>query len=192
MMYDERFVTPMRQELVELGVEEMRTPEEVDAKLKDSKGTTLVVVNSICGCAARNARPAVAMALQHATRPDAVTTVFAGQDLDATEIDHFLDFFEDFFFGVHVGAVPAREAVKRAELALHPASVGVVNVAAGDISHHVAGVLPLTDGIGQQAQFVQVGVVHQAQPVIVGQALASVYLVGDIVDGRGVRSGLCF
>ena len=59
-MYDERIVTPMRQELTRLGVEEMRTPDEVDAKLKDSKGTTLVVVNSVCGCAARNARPAVA------------------------------------------------------------------------------------------------------------------------------------
>jgi putative YphP/YqiW family bacilliredoxin len=84
-MYDERFVTPMRQELTRLGVEEMRTPDEVDVRLKDSKGTTLVVVNSICGCAARMARPAVAMALQHATRPDHLTTVFAGQDADATE-----------------------------------------------------------------------------------------------------------
>jgi putative YphP/YqiW family bacilliredoxin len=85
MMYDERFVTPMRQELTQLGVEEMRTPEEVDAKLKDGKGTTLVVVNSICGCAARNARPAVARALQHTVKPDALTTVFAGQDIQATQ-----------------------------------------------------------------------------------------------------------
>ena len=84
-MYDERFVTPMRQELTQLGVEEMRTPEEVDAKLKDSKGTTLVVVNSICGCAARNARPAVARALQHTVKPDSLTTVFAGQDIPATQ-----------------------------------------------------------------------------------------------------------
>jgi putative YphP/YqiW family bacilliredoxin len=84
-MYDERYVTPMRQELTQLGVEEMRTPEEVDAKLKDSKGTTLVVVNSICGCAARNARPAVARALQHAVKPDSLTTVFAGQDIPATQ-----------------------------------------------------------------------------------------------------------
>jgi putative YphP/YqiW family bacilliredoxin len=84
-MYDERFVTPMRQELTRLGVEEMRTPNEVDARLKDAKGTTLVVVNSICGCAARMARPAVAMALQNPTKPDHLTTVFAGQDADATE-----------------------------------------------------------------------------------------------------------
>ena len=84
-MYDERYVTPMRQELTQLGVEELRTPEEVDARLKDAKGTTLVVVNSICGCAARMARPAVAIALQHETKPDHLTTVFAGQDPDATE-----------------------------------------------------------------------------------------------------------
>ena len=84
-MYDERFVTPMRHELTRLGVQEMRTPDEVDARLKDAKGTTLVVVNSICGCAARMARPAVAMALQNETKPDHLTTVFAGQDADATE-----------------------------------------------------------------------------------------------------------
>src|SRR4051812_36724818 len=82
-MYDERFVTPMRQELTRLGVEEMRTPQEVDARLKDSRGTTLVVVNSVCGCAARNARPAVASALQHEKKPDQLTTVFAGQDTEA-------------------------------------------------------------------------------------------------------------
>jgi len=84
-MYDERFVTPMRQELTRLGVEELRSPDEVDAQLKDAKGTTLVVVNSICGCAARMARPAVAMALQHSAKPEHLTTVFAGQDPDATE-----------------------------------------------------------------------------------------------------------
>jgi putative YphP/YqiW family bacilliredoxin len=84
-MYDERFVTPMREELTQLGVEEMRTPEEVDAKLTDPKGTTLVVVNSVCGCAARNARPAVARALQHPVKPDRFTTVFAGQDVLATQ-----------------------------------------------------------------------------------------------------------
>ena len=83
-MYDERFVTPMRQELTRLGVEEMRTPAEVDQKLKDAKGTTLVVVNSVCGCAARNARPAVKSALEHDKKPEHLTTVFAGQDTDAT------------------------------------------------------------------------------------------------------------
>jgi putative YphP/YqiW family bacilliredoxin len=84
MSYDERLVSPMRQELTRLGVEEMRTPDEVDAKLGDTRETTLVVVNSICGCAARNARPAVALALRGEKRPAVLTTVFAGQDLDAT------------------------------------------------------------------------------------------------------------
>jgi len=83
-MYDERFVTPMRQELTRLGVEELRTPADVDALLKDASGTTLVVVNSVCGCAARNARPAVATALRHAVKPNHLATVFAGQDVEAT------------------------------------------------------------------------------------------------------------
>lgn len=84
MMYDERFVTPMREELTRYGIEELRSAAEVDAKLKDQSGTTLVVVNSVCGCAARNARPAIASALQHAVKPDHLYTVFAGQDVDAT------------------------------------------------------------------------------------------------------------
>ena len=84
MMYDERFITPMRQELTVLGIEELRTAADVDAKLQDSQEPTLVVVNSMCGCAARNARPAVATALQHSTRPSRLFTVFSGQDADAT------------------------------------------------------------------------------------------------------------
>ena len=86
MMYDERFIAPMREELTRIGFAEMRTPEEVDAKIPNAKGTTLVVVNSMCGCAARNARPGVALALQQTqARPDNLTTVFAGQDAPATE-----------------------------------------------------------------------------------------------------------
>ena len=84
MMYDERFVTPMRQELTRLGVEEIRSAADVDARLKDAPGTTLVVVNSVCGCAARNARPAIAAALRHSVKPEHLTTVFAGQDVEAT------------------------------------------------------------------------------------------------------------
>jgi putative YphP/YqiW family bacilliredoxin len=84
-LYDERFIAPMRAELTRLGVRELRTADEVDAALKDAHGTTLVVVNSMCGCAARNARPAVTLALTGAKKPAALTTVFAGQDLDATE-----------------------------------------------------------------------------------------------------------
>ena len=83
-MYDERMITPMRQELTRVGFEEMKTADAVDAKLKDATGTTLVVVNSMCGCAARNARPAVAKAIQGQVKPDALTTVFAGQDTAAT------------------------------------------------------------------------------------------------------------
>jgi putative YphP/YqiW family bacilliredoxin len=84
-MYDERLVAPMRQELTRIGFREMRTADDVDSTLKDAKGTTLVVVNSICGCAARNARPAVAMALRNSARPEHLATVFAGQDADATQ-----------------------------------------------------------------------------------------------------------
>lgn len=82
-IYDERLVAPMRQELTRIGFTELRTPQQVDEHVKDAKGTTLVVVNSICGCAARNARPAVALALQSGPKPDQLTTVFAGQDVDA-------------------------------------------------------------------------------------------------------------
>ena len=64
-MYDERFVTPMRQELTTIGFRELRTAEEVDQHLKDAKGTTLVVVNSVCGCSARMARPAARIALEN-------------------------------------------------------------------------------------------------------------------------------
>jgi putative YphP/YqiW family bacilliredoxin len=85
MMYPEQLLIPMRQELTRLGVEELKTVAEVDARLAEQKGTALVVVNSVCGCAARNARPAVAMALQHPVKPDVATTVFAGQDTEATE-----------------------------------------------------------------------------------------------------------
>src|SRR6476660_8818175 len=83
-MYDERFVTPMRQELTTLGFKELRTADEVDQTLKSPKGTTLVVVNSVCGCSARMARPAVRIAIENPLKPDALTTVVAGQDAKAT------------------------------------------------------------------------------------------------------------
>jgi bacilliredoxin len=85
MPYPEIMIRPMREELTRLGVEEMRTPEEVDATLQDARGTVMVVVNSICGCAAGRARPGIARALQHDIRPDKVATVFAGADIEATE-----------------------------------------------------------------------------------------------------------
>ncbi len=83
-MYPEMLVAPMRQELTRLGVEELRTAEQVDAAMQRG-GTTLVVVNSVCGCGARSARPAVALAVEHGVKPDHLTTVFAGQDSAATE-----------------------------------------------------------------------------------------------------------
>jgi putative YphP/YqiW family bacilliredoxin len=85
MMYDDRLVAPMRAELTSLGIEEARTAADVDAALSQKKGTVLVVVNSVCGCAAGNARPAVAMALEHSTKPDKMITVFAGNDKEATQ-----------------------------------------------------------------------------------------------------------
>ena len=84
-MYDERFVTPMRQELTTLGFKELRTADEVDQTLKNAKGTALVVVNSVCGCSARMARPAVRIAIENPLKPDTLATVFAGQDAEATE-----------------------------------------------------------------------------------------------------------
>ncbi len=84
-MYPEEFVRPMRQELTGIGFREMRTVEEVDGVLGQEKGTVLVVVNSICGCAAGKARPAVTMALRNAAKPEVLTTVFAGQETQATE-----------------------------------------------------------------------------------------------------------
>lgn len=83
-MYDERIVEPMREELTRLGVKETRTVEEVDAALGDKKGTALVIVNSVCGCAAGNARPAIELAVQHEVLPDTMITVFAGNDKEAT------------------------------------------------------------------------------------------------------------
>lgn len=83
-MYPELIVLPMREELTRLGVEELRTPEQVDAVLGRFKGTLMVVVNSICGFAAVRMRPAVRLALEHPVRPEKVVTVFAGQDKEAT------------------------------------------------------------------------------------------------------------
>lgn len=83
-MYDERFLVPMRRDLTEVGFTELLTPEEVDAAMKEKPGTSLVVVNSVCGCSARMARPAARIAVQHETRPDHLYTVFAGQDAEAT------------------------------------------------------------------------------------------------------------
>ena len=85
MPYSELMIRPMREELTRIGVEELRTPEQVDETLTNTDGTVLVVVNSICGCAAGKARPGIARALEHNVKPDKVATVFAGADIEATE-----------------------------------------------------------------------------------------------------------
>ncbi len=84
-MYDLDAVQPMRDELIAFGFEEMRSSEEVDRVLSDAKGTVLVVVNSVCGCAAGSARPGVGAALQHKVIPDRMVTSFAGQERDAVD-----------------------------------------------------------------------------------------------------------
>jgi len=82
--YPEPFIAPMRAELSRLGFEDLKTPEAVDAAVKQA-GTTMIVVNSVCGCAAGKARPGIAMALGKGKRPDRLATVFAGADVEATE-----------------------------------------------------------------------------------------------------------
>jgi putative YphP/YqiW family bacilliredoxin len=78
-------IRPMREDLTRLGVEETRTPEEVDALIKNTDGTVMMIVNSVCGCAAGKARPGIALALQNEIKPDKVATVFAGADIEATD-----------------------------------------------------------------------------------------------------------
>ena len=85
MPYPELMIRPMREELTRLGIEEARTPEAVEEAIKQTQGTLLIVVNSVCGCAAGKARPGLALALKHDTRPDRAITVFAGADTAATE-----------------------------------------------------------------------------------------------------------
>jgi putative YphP/YqiW family bacilliredoxin len=91
MPYSEILIKPMREDLTRIGVEETRTPEQVEQAISETKGTLLVVVNSVCGCAAGKARPGIAMALQNEARPDRTITVFAGADIDATAAarEHF-------------------------------------------------------------------------------------------------------
>jgi len=85
MPYPEILIKPMREDLTRHGVQETRTPVEVDAAIRETPGTVMVVVNSVCGCAAGKARPGVALALKHDVAPDKVITVFAGADIEATD-----------------------------------------------------------------------------------------------------------
>jgi len=92
--YPERFIIPMREDLTRFGVEEARTPDDVDRFLAPGSGSVLMVVNSVCGCAAGKARPAVGMALQHSVRPAKAATVFAGGDEEATA--HLRNILSDY------------------------------------------------------------------------------------------------
>jgi putative YphP/YqiW family bacilliredoxin len=83
MRYSEQLIAPMRQDLTQFGIQEARTPADVDRLLSPNSGTVLMVTNSVCGCAAGKARPAVGLALQNANRPDTAASVFAGADLEA-------------------------------------------------------------------------------------------------------------
>lgn len=85
MPYDDLLIRPMREEMVGMGFAELTTPDEVDGFMAENSGTTLVVVNSVCGCAAGMARPGVRLALENGIKPDRLATVFAGQDVEATE-----------------------------------------------------------------------------------------------------------
>src|SRR5918994_7953198 len=85
MPYPEMLIAPMRGEMTAMGAKELKTAAEVDEVVKNTKGTLMIVVNSVCGCAAGKARPGIAMAMQHPKRPDVVATVFAGADIEATE-----------------------------------------------------------------------------------------------------------
>jgi bacilliredoxin len=84
MPYSEILIKPMREDLTRIGIEETRSPEQVEEAIRNTKGTLLVVVNSVCGCAAGKARPGIAMALQNEAKPDRTITVFAGADIEAT------------------------------------------------------------------------------------------------------------
>jgi putative YphP/YqiW family bacilliredoxin len=95
MPYPEILIKPMREDLTRFGVEETRTPEEADNVIRNTKGAVMVVVNSICGCAAGLARPAVGIALKHTVVPEKVVTVFAGADIAAT--DRARSYFKGYF-----------------------------------------------------------------------------------------------
>ncbi|CAN5846285.1 BrxA/BrxB family bacilliredoxin [soil metagenome] len=110
MPYPEIMIQGMRQELAQLGIEETKTPEAVKEAVENTDGTVMVVVNSVCGCAAGGVRPGIAMALQNSeAKPDKTITVFAGADIDATDIAR------DYFKGYQPSS-PAIGFLKNGEL----------------------------------------------------------------------------
>jgi len=131
-MYPEILIIPMREELTRAGAKELRTAAEVDAALADSKGTVLVVVNSVCGCAAGKMRPGVRMALQNSARPDRVYTVFAGQDKEATERARQL-------FGSYPPSSPSLALFRNGELVHFVPRSEIESRTAEDIARSLAG-----------------------------------------------------
>jgi putative YphP/YqiW family bacilliredoxin len=131
-MYPEILIIPMREELTRAGAKELRTAAEVDAALADRKGTALVVVNSVCGCAAGKMRPGVRLALQNAARPDRVYTVFAGQDREATERARQL-------FGAYPPSSPSLALFRNGELVHFVPRSEIESRTAEDIARGLAG-----------------------------------------------------
>jgi len=132
-MYPEILIVPMREELTRAGARELRTAEEVDAALADKNGTALLVVNSVCGCAAGKMRPGLRMALQNGARPDRVYTVFAGQDKEATERAREL-------FGAYPPSSPSLALFRNGELVHFVPRSEIESRTAQDIAQRLASV----------------------------------------------------
>ena len=109
MPYPEIMIHGMRQELSRLGIEETKSPEQVKDAVENTDGTLMVIVNSVCGCAAGGVRPGIAMALQNEAKPDRAITVFAGADIDATDVAR------EYFIG-YAPSSPAIALIKNGEL----------------------------------------------------------------------------
>jgi putative YphP/YqiW family bacilliredoxin len=131
-MYPEILLVPMREELTRVGAQELRSAAEVEAALADTTGTALVIVNSVCGCAAGKMRPGVRIALQNATRPDRVYTVFAGQDREATERARQL-------FGSYPPSSPSLALFRNGELVHFVPRSEIESRTAEDIAQRLAG-----------------------------------------------------
>ncbi len=132
-MYPEILIVPMREELARAGAKELRTAAEVDAALADTTGTALVIVNSVCGCAAGKMRPGVRMALQNSARPDRVYTVFAGQDREATERARR-------HFGAYPASSPSLALFRNGELVHFVPRSDIESRTAEDIAGRLGGV----------------------------------------------------
>jgi putative YphP/YqiW family bacilliredoxin len=130
-MYPEVLLIPMREELTRAGAKELRTAAEVDAALADKTGTALVIVNSVCGCAAGKMRPGVRLALQGAARPDRIFSVFAGQDREATERAREL-------FGPYPSSSPSLALFRNGELVHFVPRSEIESRAAQDIAQRLS------------------------------------------------------